>query len=63
VAFANPGGTIGVFGHNDTPATQVVSVAFADGEAIRAAVRPGELFSLRGSPPTPGTGPAGPAAS
>ncbi len=50
VAFANPDGTVGVFGHNATPSPQVVGVAFAGGETFRATVLPGELFSLRGSP-------------
>lgn len=51
VAFANPDGTIGIFAHNDTPTTQVLSVRFADGETYRATVESGELVTLRGSPP------------
>jgi glucosylceramidase len=50
VAFANPDGTIGIFGHNDTGRRQVVDVAFAAGDATRVAIEPGELFTLRGSP-------------
>ena len=53
VAFANPDGTIGIFAHNATPTAQVLSVRFADGETYRATVAPGELVSLRGSPPPP----------
>jgi hypothetical protein len=53
VAFANPDGTIGIFGHNATGAQQAVSVRFAEGEVFRTVVQPGELFSLRGSPPPP----------
>ena len=50
VAFANPDGTIGIFGHNDSGARQVLSVAFPGGDAARVVVEPGDLFSLRGSP-------------
>jgi len=50
VAFANPDGTIGIFGHNDSGRRQVVDVSFATGHATRVAVQPGELFTLRGSP-------------
>jgi glucosylceramidase len=50
VAFANPDGTIGIFGHNDSGTRQVVSVTFPAGDAIRVVVEPGDLFSLRGSP-------------
>jgi glucosylceramidase len=53
VAFANPDGQIGIFAHNATPTTQVLSVRFADGETFRATVAPGELVTLRGSPPPP----------
>ena len=59
VAFANPDGTIGIFGHNPTGAPQALSVRLpdgnegADGEVFRTVVQPGELFSLRGSPPPP----------
>lgn len=52
VAFANLDGTVGIFGHNATASPQVVGVTFADGEAFRAVVQPGDLFSLRGSPLT-----------
>jgi glucosylceramidase len=53
VAFANPDSTIGIFGHNATSSEQVVSVTFADGEPFRTVVGPGELYTLRGSPPLP----------
>jgi glucosylceramidase len=53
VAFANPDGTIGIFAHNASPTTQVLSVGFTDGETFRATVHPGELVTLRGSPPPP----------
>jgi glucosylceramidase len=48
VAFENPDGTIGIFGHNDSGVRQVVSVRFPAGDAARIAVEPGELFTLRG---------------
>jgi glucosylceramidase len=48
VAFENPDGTIGIFGHNDSGARQVVSVRFPAGDAARIAVDPGALFTLRG---------------
>ena len=50
VAFANPDGTIGIFGHNDSGERQVVSVAFPAGVAARVVVESGDLFSLRGAP-------------
>jgi glucosylceramidase len=50
VAFANPDGTIGIFGHNNSGERQVISVTFPAGDAARVAVEPGDLFSLRGSP-------------
>jgi glucosylceramidase len=49
VAFANPDGTIGIFGHNDSGRRQVLDVSFAAGHATRVVVQPGELFTLRGS--------------
>jgi glucosylceramidase len=50
VAFANPDGTVGIFGHNNSGTRQVIDVSFADGDAARVVVEPGDLFSLRGSP-------------
>jgi hypothetical protein len=50
VAFTNPDGTIGIFGHNDSGERQVLSVAFPAGDAARVLVEPGDLFSLRGTP-------------
>jgi glucosylceramidase len=50
VAFANPDGTIGIFGQNDTGRRQVLDVALPGGTATRVVVQPGELFTLRGSP-------------
>lgn len=51
VAFANPDGTIGIFGHNASAQRQVVDVSFAAGHATRVVIHPGELFTLRGPPP------------
>ena len=53
-AFANPDGALGIVGHNDTSADQVVQVS-VDGSAIgqRFLVGPGDLFTLRGPTPTP----------
>jgi len=53
VAFTNPDGTIGVFGHNDTGATQVVSIATPGRADARISVRAGELFTYRGPPGDP----------
>jgi glucosylceramidase len=50
VAFANPDGTIGIFGHNNSGQRQVLDVSFAAGHATRVALQPGELFTIRGSP-------------
>jgi glucosylceramidase len=50
VAFANPDGTIGIFGHNNSGQRQVLDVSFAAGHATRVVVQPGEQFTLRGSP-------------
>jgi hypothetical protein len=49
VAFRNPDGSIGIFGHNDTGSTQVFGVAL-DGwaSASRFEVGADELFTLRG---------------
>jgi glucosylceramidase len=47
VAFANPDGTVGLFGHNDTDQTQVIEIARSDGIATTIAVGPWELFSAR----------------
>ncbi len=46
-AFANPDGTVGVFGHNDTEEPLVVEVV-VDGEAQRFEIEPWSVFSLRG---------------
>lgn len=46
VAFSNPDGTIGVFGHNDSGVPQVIAVDI-DGLVHRFHVGPGELFTLR----------------
>jgi glucosylceramidase len=52
-AFANPDGTIGVFGHNDTGAVQVVGIRAPGRSESRISVRPGELFTFRGPPGDP----------
>lgn len=53
VAFANPDGTIGVMGHNNTGATRTVSVRFGAGDERQFEVRAGELFTVVGRPLTP----------
>ena len=52
-AFANPDGTIGVFGHNDTGVAQVISVQEPGRQSTRIAVGPGELFTFRAPPSAP----------
>ncbi len=52
VAFANPDGTIGIFGHNGSSERQVIDVTLASGTATRVMVQPGELFTLRGPSPS-----------
>jgi glucosylceramidase len=47
VAFANPDGTVGLFGHNDTDQSQVIEIARSDGIATTISVGPWELFSVR----------------
>lgn len=51
VAFANPDGTIGIFGHNASGQRQVLDVTRAAGHVTRVVVEPDELFTLRGSAP------------
>lgn len=47
VAFVNPDGTLGVFGHNDTGETQVVEIETSAGEHTVFTVGPWEMFSVR----------------
>jgi glucosylceramidase len=54
VAFANPDGSIGIFGHNASSVRQVIDVALPSGTATRVVVQPGELFTLRGPAPAAG---------
>ncbi|MET0838232.1 MAG: hypothetical protein ABWY19_05580, partial [Marmoricola sp.] len=46
-AFANPGGTIGVFAHNGTGADQVVAITVPGRQDLRYDVRAGELLSVQ----------------
>jgi len=45
--FANPDGSIGVFGHNDTGTDQTVVLRVDGQPGVRHTVRAGELFTLR----------------
>lgn len=47
VAFANPDGTVGVYGHNDTDQAQVVAITLSDGSRITLDVGPWEMFTVR----------------
>jgi glucosylceramidase len=49
VAFVDPDGTIGVFGHNDTASAQTISFHVRGGDVHTFTVAPGEMFTLRGS--------------
>lgn len=48
VAFVNTDGTVGIFGHNDTPDRQTVEFQFSDRPSVTIAVGPWEMFTLRG---------------
>jgi glucosylceramidase len=52
VAFANPDGSVGIFGHNASSERQVIDVTLASGTVTRVVVQPGELFTLRGPSPS-----------
>ncbi len=54
VAFSNADGTIGVFGHNDTGSTQVLSIGMLGRHEKRLEVGCGELFTFRSPPVIPG---------
>lgn len=47
LAFVNPDGTVGVFGHNDTDATQVVEIETNAGDRTTFTIGPWEMFSVR----------------
>lgn len=47
-AFVNPDGTVGIFGHNDSGAPQVVEFELSDGDRLTVEVGPWEMFSVRG---------------
>lgn len=47
VAFANPDGTVGIYGHNDTDEHQVIAISTSDGDQVTVAVGPWEMFSAR----------------
>ena len=52
-AFVNPDGSVGIFGHNDTPEPQTIGFQLSDGSSATVTVGPWEMFILRG---VPGTG-------
>lgn len=47
VAFENPDGTVGLFGHNDSGAAQVISVEVDGEQSARVSVPAGALFTAR----------------
>jgi glucosylceramidase len=47
VAFVNPDGTVGIFGHNDTGESQVIDIATSAGDRATITVGPWEMFSIR----------------
>ena len=47
VAFVNPDGSLGIFGHNDTGEAQVVEIETTAGENTIFTVGPWEMFSIR----------------
>ncbi len=57
-AFVDISGSVGVYGHNDTGADQVVAIRFGDGTQHRFQIGAGEMFTLRG--PAPEGGPTPP---
>jgi glucosylceramidase len=48
VAFANPDGTLGVFGHNDTSTARTISFHVRGGDVHTFTVAAGEMFTFRG---------------
>ena len=48
VAFANPDGSVGVFGHNDTDAAVTIDVVIDGADSRRFTVEPWAVFSVRG---------------
>ena len=47
VAFVNPDGSLGIFGHNDTGEAQVVEIETTAGERTTFTAGPWEMFSIR----------------
>jgi glucosylceramidase len=47
VAFVNPDGSVGVFGHNDTDQRQVIGLETTAGQGTTFEVGPWEMFSIR----------------
>ena len=47
VAFVNPDGSLGVFGHNDTGRVQTVRIETSTGDRTTFTIGPWEMFSIR----------------
>ena len=48
VAFSNPDGTVGVFGHNDSSESVTVELVVDDVAPLRFVLDPWAVFSVRG---------------